>query len=233
LPRVHRNRTEARKAKAPAVDCITAPDKMKPLLALSKRESVNAAIALTGNAEAVIFLDKKARPRQVAALLRASAGKAKIALNPLSVQFGRAEVDPDYGPAMVRFFLNKDSPGTMRPKLVEVVKRATYQKVELNVDPILEEEASDGEAQTEQAPPATMQAPETMTSGPDKVAVTRELAGLIGRIGEVSDPARKAALARLAGEANAALETGDSAAAVGLLALLREELDAPPTRRPL
>ena len=46
----------------------------------------------------------------------------------ISVRFGRAEVDTDYDSSMVRFFLNKDAPGNMRIRLVEVVKRIPYQR---------------------------------------------------------------------------------------------------------
>ena len=46
---------------------------------------------------------------------------------------------------MVRFFLNEEPPGNMRMKLVELVKRIPYQKVELNVDPTFEEEFDDNQ----------------------------------------------------------------------------------------
>src|SRR4029077_14891984 len=83
------------------------------------------------------------KPKQVLAMLKAEAGKAKLQLNNASMRFGRAEVDPDYDPGMVRFFVNKETTGVIRVKLVEVVKRVPYQKVEINVDPTLEEELED------------------------------------------------------------------------------------------
>jgi hypothetical protein len=51
-------------AKAPASDAIMTPDKMKPLLALSKREPVSAAIGLTTDGEGLILLHKKAKPKK-------------------------------------------------------------------------------------------------------------------------------------------------------------------------
>src|SRR4051795_903202 len=144
-------------AKAPVSDSIMPAAKMKSLLALSKREPVQAAIGLSADGEGIILLDKKAKPRKVAAMLRASAVKAKIQLNTGSVRFGRAEVDTDYDPGTVRFFVNKDAPGAMRMKLVEVVKRIPFQKVEINVDPSLneepEEETEGGEQATATAAP--------------------------------------------------------------------------------
>jgi hypothetical protein len=133
----------AAKNKEPASDSIMAPDKMKPLLALSKREPVQAAIGLTADGEGVILLDKKLKPKKLLALLKASAAKQRIQLQPSTLRFGKAEVDTDYDPGMVRFFVNKDPPGNMRVKLVEVVKRIPYQKVELNVDVAFEEELDD------------------------------------------------------------------------------------------
>jgi hypothetical protein len=148
-------------AKAAAADSIMAPDKMKPLLALSKREPVQAAIVLSNDGEGIILLDKKAKPKKVASMLKAIAAKAKLQLNSSSLRFGRAEVDTDYDSGMVRFFINKDAPGNMRVKLVEVVKRIPYQKVEINVDPSLEEEPEeedDGHAEGD-APAAAASAP--------------------------------------------------------------------------
>ncbi len=139
----------AAKTKEPASDSIMAADKMKPLLALSKREPVHAAIGLTADGEGVILLDKKLKPKKVLALLKANAAKAKLQLQPSSLRFGKAEVDTDYDPGMVRFFLNKEAPGNMRAKLVEVVKRIPYQKVELNTDSSFEEEPEDEAQETD------------------------------------------------------------------------------------
>jgi len=138
---------QAAKAKAPSSDSIMEPGAMKPLLALSKREPVHAAVGITADGEGVILLDKKMKSKKVLATLKASAAKAKIQLQPSTLRFGRAEVDTDYDSGMVRFFLNKEAPGNMRVKLLEVVKRVPYQKVELNVDPSFEEESEEDAAE--------------------------------------------------------------------------------------
>ena len=140
----------APKSKGPASDSFMTADKMKPLLALSKREPVQAAFGLTTDGDGVLLLDKKMKPKKVLSVLKATAGKSKIQLQPSTLRFGKAEVDTDYDSGMVRFFINKEAPGNMRSKLVEVVKRIPYQKVELNVDPSLEDEPEeDGESPAE------------------------------------------------------------------------------------
>ena len=129
--------------KEPASDKIMTAAKMKPLLALSKREPVQAAVGLTADGDGVVLLDKKLKPKKVLAMLKAEAAKAKIQLQPSTLRFGKAEVDPEYDPGMVRFFVNKEAPGNMRAKLVVVFKQAAYSKVEFNVDPSFEEEPED------------------------------------------------------------------------------------------
>jgi len=142
---------EPPKGKAPASDSIMEPGEMKPLLALSKREPVHAAVGITGDGDGIILLDKKKKPKKVLAELKAAAAKAKIQLQPSTLRFGKAEVDTDYDSGMVRFFLNKEAPGNMRVKLLEVVKRVPYQKVEINVDPSFEDEPDD-ETEGQEAP---------------------------------------------------------------------------------
>ncbi len=226
-------------AKNLASDTIMAPDKMKPLLALSKREPVQAAIGLTADGEGVILLHKTAKPKKVFAMLKAAAAKSKLQLNPASLRFGRAEVDTDYDAAMVRFFINKEAPGNLRLKLVEVVKRIPYQKVELNVDAALEdepeEEAEGQEASTIAAappppapPPPPPPAP-AAAAAPDPDLLKQELALLIGQIpgASGSDPALKAALAKLAADATLNLRTNNLAAAQGLIGRLRDAVAHP------
>ncbi len=195
-------------AKAPASDAIMESGRMKPLLALSKREPVQVAIALTSDGDALMLLDKKAKPRKVLAMLRADAAKAKLQLNGASLRFGRAEVDTDYDPGMVRLFVNKEAPGNMRMKLVELVKRIPYQKVEINVDAALEEE-SDDETTAEET------AAVTPVAAPDSEAMKRALAALVGQIDAASgaDTNRRATLAKLAGDANASIKAEDFPAA--------------------
>jgi len=86
-----------------STDAIMAADKLKPMLALSKREPVNAAIGMTADGDGFILLDKKAKPKTVVSMLKSTAAKAKLQLNPSSIRYGRAEVDTDYDAGMVRF----------------------------------------------------------------------------------------------------------------------------------
>jgi hypothetical protein len=130
-------------AKESASEQIMAVAKMKPLLTLSKREPVQAAVGLTADGEGICLLDKKLKPKKVLAMLKASAAKQKIQLQPSTLRFGKAEVDTDYDPGMVRFFVNKEAPGNMRAKLVLVFKQIAYSKVEFNVDASFEEEPED------------------------------------------------------------------------------------------
>ena len=92
----------APKSKGPASDSFMTADKMKPLLALSKREPVQAAFGLTSDGEGVLLLDKKMKPKKVLSVLKATAGKSKIQLQPSTLRFGKAEVDTDYDSGMVR-----------------------------------------------------------------------------------------------------------------------------------
>jgi hypothetical protein len=219
----------AAKGKAPASDSFMTPDKMKPLLALSKSEPVQAAIGLTADGEGVILLDKKRKSKQVLALLKSTAAKQKIQLQPTTLRFGKAEVDTEYDPGMVRFFVNKDPPGNMRAKLVEVVKRIPYQKVELNVDVSLEDESEEDETQTEEAPTQAQQPASQRPPVPPMNAgmLERLLAELARRIGELpaDQTALKPELHKLATDANAAIKAGSLDAARGLMVRLRDALD--------
>ncbi len=233
-----------RMAKAPASDSIMAADKMKPLLALSKREPVNAAIALTSDGDGIILLDKKAKPKKVSAMLKAEAAKAKIQLNTSTLRYGRALVDTDYDSGMVRFFVNKDAPASMRVKLVEVVKKIAYQKVELNVDPAIDEEPEDeGEAQENGAPvpdaavhpapepvPQQAQAPAAPPAPPeappppaDMSPFRTELGALIPQISTAAagDAAKLESLKQLAGGVTLAIRASDPIAAGEALGKLK------------
>ena len=216
-------------AKAPSSDLVMAPDKMKSLLAASKTEPVQAAIGLTSDGEGLLLLDKKAEPRKVLSMLRANAAKAKLQLNGGSLRFGRAEVDPEYDAGTVRLFINKDAPGAMRAKLVEVVKRIPYQKVEINVDPSLEAEAKD-DAEAEESPAAAAPANDPEPPPADEATqLSHLLAMLIGRIQAVSgDDGRKAQLAHLASVANGLIKSGDFANARKALAGLGHAVSPAP-----
>jgi hypothetical protein len=72
-------------ARSPASDAIMAPDKMIPLLALSKLEPAQVAGGLTTQGDGLILLRKKTKPKKVLSMLRPEAGTAKLALNNASM----------------------------------------------------------------------------------------------------------------------------------------------------
>src|SRR5580704_580823 len=122
----------------PATDAIMTAAEMKPLLMLSKRDPVNAVIGMTKDHDGVILLSKRIKPKKLLAQLKADARKAKIELDTASLRFGKAEVDTDKDSSMVVFTVNKDPPGAMRMKLLEVVKRVPYAKIDIGVDAKIE-----------------------------------------------------------------------------------------------
>ena len=175
---------------------------MKPLLA--RHKPVGAAIGLTAEGEGVILLHKKAKPKKVMAMLKAAAGKEKLKLDNASLRFGRAVVDPTYDAGMVRFFINKAAAGSMRMKLLPVVKEVPYQKVELNIDEGLELEPDD-----------------------TAESLSQQLAELVKRMEQVpdTDADLKARLAKLATDASAQIKANDLNSAADFIEQLGEALD--------
>lgn len=135
-----------------AAEQVMEPGRLKPLLMLSKREPVNCAVALTKDKDGVILLDKKRKPRGVAADLKKRAAAASITLDAPTVRFGRAEVDTEADPGLVKLVVNKEASAVMRPKLLVYLKRSGFQRCEIIVDEALEQEADDGEAVEGTAP---------------------------------------------------------------------------------
>jgi hypothetical protein len=158
----------ADKSGGAAADNIMSPAEMKPLLMLSKREPVNAVIGMTKNHEGVILLSKRIKPKKLIAQLKADARKVKIELDATSLRFGKAEVDTDKDASLVIFTVNKDAPGALRIKLLELVKRVSYSKVEIDIDAKFEAELDedDEQAGTSQAGPS-----QTVDAAPVPVAV--------------------------------------------------------------
>jgi hypothetical protein len=130
----------ADKRSGPATDSIMSPAEMKPLLMMSKREPVNAVIGMTKDHEGIILLSKRIKPKKLLAQLKADARKSKIELDVTSLRFGKAEVDADKDSGLVMFTVNKDAPSALRMKLLELVKRVPYAKVEIDVDAKIEDE---------------------------------------------------------------------------------------------
>ncbi len=140
-----------------ATDAIMSPAEMKPLLMLSKREPVNAVIGMTKDHDGVILLSRRIKPKKLLAQLKADARKAKVELDLTSLRFGKAEVDTDADSGLVKFTINKDSPGALRMKLLELIKRVPLAKVEIDVDAKIEDEPEDDDAAVA-APPVDLTA---------------------------------------------------------------------------
>ena len=233
-------------AKGPASDKIMSPGDMKPLLALSKREPVHCAIGITADGEGVIFMDRKAKAKKCLAMLKSAAGKEKIQLQPSTLRFGKAEVDTEYDSGMVRFFVNKDAPGNMRVKLLEIIKKVPYQKVEINTDPSFEEESEDAEQEGQEAqqspglqpgeapstvppapPPDAPPAPPMQAKAPpDPNALKAMLAQLMAAIPKVAngDATVQDALVRLATVADGSLKGTDLEKAAADIDALRRAI---------
>jgi hypothetical protein len=129
----------------PTSDDIMSPAELKPLLARSKREPVNAAIGMTKDHEGVILLDRRIKPKRLLAVLKAEAHKVKLDLDLTSLRFGKAEVDTDVDSSLVVFTVNREAPHALRFKLLELVRRVPYEKVEIGIDQKFEDEPEDDE----------------------------------------------------------------------------------------
>jgi hypothetical protein len=146
----------AEKKGAPASDTLMSPAEMKPLLMLSKRHPVSAVIGMTKDHEGLILLNRRLKPKKLLAILKADARKAKIDLEITSLRFGKAEVDTDVDSGLVKFTVNKDPPGSLRLKLLELVKRVPLAKVEIDVDTKIEDAPEDDEDNDADAPHDTL-----------------------------------------------------------------------------
>lgn len=155
--------------KSAGPDDIMSPADMKPILAQAKRGNpASCAIGLTKDKEGVVLLDKRKKPKKLMAELKKQAAGAGLELDMASLRFGHALVDAEEGTNLLKFSVNKEAPGAMRPKLLEHVKKAGFGKIEIVVDAGLEaepeeEEAADASGAASSAPP---QAPVSMPPQP-------------------------------------------------------------------
>jgi hypothetical protein len=143
----------ADKKSGPTADDIMSSAEMKPLLTKSKQEPVSCAIGLTKDKDGIVLLDKKLRPKQLLAELKKKAAKVKLDLDAPTLRFGQAHVDTEQEAGLVKFVVNKDTGGAMRPKLLEHLKKAGFGKLEIVVDAGFEAEPEDASGQDTPAPP--------------------------------------------------------------------------------
>jgi outer membrane protein OmpA-like peptidoglycan-associated protein len=128
-------------------DTIMSPTEMKPLLMLSKHQPVSAVVGMTRDKEGVILLSRRLKPKKLLVQLKADARKAKVDLDITSLRFGKAEVDTDKDSGLVMFTVNKDAPGALSMKLLELIKRVPLGKVEIDVDAKIEAEPEEDDEQ--------------------------------------------------------------------------------------
>ena len=176
-------------------DDIMGAAQIKPLLMLSKREPVSAAVGMTADKLGVVLLDKKAKPKKALAQLRGAAKKIQLGLDNASLRFGTAEVDPEINSSLVRFRINKEAPGPLGPKLREHLKKAGFTKVEFVVDPTLEEEKE--EADERAAEPEAAAEADWAGLSAELMTLAKQIAG-----SAAGDAGRQATLVGLAGTAN-------------------------------
>ncbi len=131
--------------KGASADDIMAAGEMKMVLAVAKQGTpVSCAIALTKDKEGILLLDKRIKPKTLAANLRAQADDLSIELDMATLRFGRATIS-EADQSLVTLAVNKKPPSTLRPKLLERLKKAGYSSLELTVGDDHEEEDDSGD----------------------------------------------------------------------------------------
>ena len=201
-------------AKLEGADAIMSAADMKPLLLLSKHEHVSCAIGMTKDKQGVVLLERKGKPKKAMAMLRKAAASAKIDMEASSLRFGKAFVDTEADSGLVRFTVNKEAPGALRPKLIEHLKKAGFSRCEITVDDALDHEPEeDGEHPDGAGPPHAH-------PGGDPAAATQRLTVLVRRMIEVLASHPKDADAM-----KAAARAGQDAIKAGNLALAAQQTD--------
>ncbi len=193
---------------------------MKRFLIKSKQEPVNCAIGVGDDKSvALLMLARNRSPKALQGDLQKEFPSA------CNTRFGTAVVDTDDDPTLVKFMLNK-AVTSMARRLVKTLKGTGFRKVQILLEDGSPVEIAAEEEATEQANAeggATVAPPR-----PDASALAQALTALVARIAEVTDPARKEALAKLARDANVNIKTGNLTYAATNIELLRRALDAAP-----
>jgi hypothetical protein len=194
---------------------------MKRFLIKSKQEPVHCALGVGQDKSLALLL---LSPHRSAKSLAGDLQKQFPSV--FNARFGTAEVDPDDDPTLVKFRLNKPVTSMAR-RLVKTLKGSGFRKVQILLEDGSPVESADDEetaprpGDEETAPRPGDGSPQDAPQ-PDAKALAQALAELVRRIGEVTDPARKEALASRAREANANLRMGNLVyAAVGIESLRR------------
>ena len=123
------------------------PAEMKPLLRIARRRPVACAVVLTRDRQPVLLLDRKLKPRKLAAMIRQQARNEGIDLDAATIRFGRARVDGASDAGKVTFTVHKAAPSSMRQAILPALRGAGLQRCEFVVDQALEQEGEDGQEQ--------------------------------------------------------------------------------------
>ncbi len=118
---------------------------LKPLLKLSRHRLVSCVVVLTKGRQGVVLLDKKVKPRKLAATLKAKAKAAGLELDPSTIRFGRASVDGSSDSARVVFKVHRDAPAAVGRAMLPLLRPVGFQRCEFVTDAALENEPEDGE----------------------------------------------------------------------------------------
>ncbi len=157
----------------PSADDIMSAGELKPILAQAKKGNpASVAIALSKDKDSVMLADKRKKPKKLMAEMKQQAGTAGLELDTTSMRFGRATVDPEKDAALLTLTVNKDASGAMRPKLLELLKKAGFSKLEIVVDAALENESED-ETLPDTPTPDTAPA-DTQSAGSSSAAASSE-----------------------------------------------------------
>jgi methylglyoxal synthase len=221
-----------------AAEVQTGMDKqeMKRLLMKSKKEPVNCAIGQGSDPSiGLLMLDRIKGPKAVEKELTKEIPDAR------NTRFGRAEVDVDEDPKLVKIFINKPI-ASMARKLVKTLKGTGFTKVQILLEdgsPVEAFEEADEQAPVETqgearptapgvAPPPPPPPPPQPEAKPDPAELARLLAEQVKRMPPIlaAVPAEKERLTKFATDANVQLKTNNLVYAGATIEQLRRALDA-------
>jgi hypothetical protein len=221
-----------------AAEVQTGMDKqdMKRLLMKSKKEPVNCAIGQGSDPSiGLLMLDRIKGPKAVEKELTKEIPDAR------NTRFGRAEVDVDDDPKLVKIFINKPI-ASMARKLVKTLKGTGFTKVQILLEdgsPVeaFEEAEEQGQVETQGeeqptapgvAPPPPPPPPPQQQAKPDPAELARLLAEQVKRMPAIvaAVPAEKDRLTKFATDANVQLKTNNLVYAGATIEQLRRALDA-------
>ena len=222
---------------------------LKKLLSKTgKNQPVSCAVAQGDgktSAPGLILLDKVKGPKAVLKELQQEFPEAK------NERFGTALVDHDENPKLVKLTINKAISG-MAKRLVKALKGTGYNKVQILLEDgsvVEADEEQDDEAQQQppapsargdqpqpqpataqggQAQPAAPAAPDgQQQAGPDVKELTETLVALVKQLPPIiaADPTQQRKLTEVAGDAKAALASGDLGAAAAHIENLQDLID--------